>query len=337
MKYKLNVSCLVPGDIILVGYNNAIGREIQRRTNSLYSHAMLFWHDSIIHASDIVITENPSRMLFDEDEAVCVLRLKPGCWNKLAIQALIKHARTFVGTYYDIEALIAMKRGMVVVPNANRQMCAKFVAQCYKHVCLDLVNDFELCTPEDIRKSDLLMEIPNPLLEATQWDIDFTESYDVTKDQHTAIKSFLEALNKRYPGEDIVSLNQLEDFIERNPSEGDCVLGLLKQTDYFNLWEIEKKNCAYNYNADAFKDMWKDKSATMACVVEKDSERIIEEKQRDIAEYEHKIETIGDIEYYREMIALRNNIIAAAKERIEVARQVKKNLGVVKINFPWCQ
>lgn len=337
MKYKLNVGCLEPGDVILVGYNDKKSREIQRRTNSLYSHAMLFWYGSIIHASDIVITENPSRMLFDEDEAVSVLRLKPDKWNGLAIQCLIDYARTFVGTYYDIDALIAMKKGRDVVPHPNRQMCAKFVAQCYEYVCLDLVEDYELCTPEDIHKSDLLTEIPNPLLKTTQWDIDFAESYDVTKDQHKAIKDFLEALNKQYPDVDIVSLNQLEDFIMKNPSEGDCVLGLLRQTAYFNLWEIEKKNCGYNYNADAFKDMWKEKSATMACVVEKDSVRIIEEKQRDIAEYERRIESIGEIEYYREMIVLRNNIIAVSKERIEVARQVKKDLGVVKINFPWCQ
>lgn len=336
MKYKINVSCLVPGDIILVGYNNATGREIQRRTNSQYSHVMLFWHGSIIHASDIVITENPSRMLFDEDEAVCVLRLKPDKWNELAIRCLIDHARTFVGTYYDIEALIAMKKGREVVPHPNRQMCSKFVAQCYEHVCLDLVEDYELCTPEDIRKSDLLTEIPDSLLKATQWDIDFAKSYDVTKDQHKAIKDFLEALNKQYPDVDIVSLNQLEDFIMKNPSEGDCVLGLLKQTDYFNLWEIEKEHCPYNYDVEEFKKMWKGNAGRMACEVENDSVRIIEEKQGDIAEYERRIETIGDIEYYREMIALRKNIIAVSKERIEVARQVKKDLRVVKIKFPWC-
>lgn len=38
----------------------------------------------------------------------------------------------------------------------------------------------------------------------------------------------------------------------------------------------------------------------------------------------------------RETIALRNNIIAASKERIAVAKQVKEDLGVVKIKFPWC-
>lgn len=43
MHYKLNVGLLVPGDIILVGYNDKDSREIQKRTNSKYSHAMLYW------------------------------------------------------------------------------------------------------------------------------------------------------------------------------------------------------------------------------------------------------------------------------------------------------
>lgn len=72
MKYKLNLNVLEPGDIILVGYNDNNSRKIQEATNSSYSHAMLYWYESIVHASDIVITENPSRMLFEEDEEVCI-------------------------------------------------------------------------------------------------------------------------------------------------------------------------------------------------------------------------------------------------------------------------
>ena len=255
MQYKLNIQSLLPGDIILIGYNDRRSRMIQNRTNSQFSHAMLYWYGSLIHASDIVITENPSRQLYEEDEAVCVLRLKEDRWNWFAIREIIMKARSMVGTYYDNEALKAMAKGEEVVPNPNRQMCSKFVAQCYEYVCLDLVDNYKLCTPEEIHKSSLLMEIPDSLHKATQWDIDFAESYDVTKDQHKAIKDFLEALNKQYPDVDIVSLNQLEDFIRKNPSEGNRVLGLFKQTEYFNLWEIEKKNCEYNYNADAFKGM----------------------------------------------------------------------------------
>ncbi len=337
MRYKLNVQALEPGDIILVGYHDEDSREIQRRTNSLYSHAMLVWYSSIIHASDIVITENPSRMLFAEDESVCILRLKDEHWNKMRIDEMIEYARSFVGTFYDRKALVALRDGKKVEPKENRQMCARYVAQCYDHVCLDLVDgDYELCTPKDINNSKIMRRVENPLLEATKEDEEFAESFDVTLSQFWAIRNFLISLKKKFPNEDIVSLNQLENFIEHNPSVGDDVLELFRQTDYFDLWAIEKQHCPYNYSVDAFKEKWKDIAARMAIDVEKDSERIIVEKQRDILAYEHKIAKIEDIAYYRQMIALKRNIIEAAKERIAVAKQVKEDLGVVKITFPWC-
>lgn len=111
MKYKLKLNMLLPGDIILAGYNDDLSREIQARTGSRFSHAMLYWRDSIIHAGDIVITENPSWMLFDADESVCVLRLKDAPGNELRIHEIIKHARSFVGTLYDTDALNALNNG----------------------------------------------------------------------------------------------------------------------------------------------------------------------------------------------------------------------------------
>lgn len=335
MRYKLNIKCLSPGDIILVGYNNKISREIQRRTNSKYSHAMLYWYDSIIHASDIVITENPSRMLFDEGESVCILRLKKEYYNDIRIYFLIHYARSLVGTFYDFEALFAMKNGAKVVSNENRQMCAKFVAQCFDYVCLDLVNDYELCTPQDIFNSNLLYPLPDPLIEATQEDIEFANSYDVTKLQFEAIRSFLKSLQRQFPEKDIVSLQQLEVFIKDNPSNGNKILELLKQTKYFDLWKLEKEHCPYLYDVEAFKNKWKSSAVNQAFSVITSCKRIIDEKKGDIQEYRAKITTIGDIEYYRQMIALRENIIEAANERIQVAEQVLLESGIVKIVFPW--
>lgn len=334
MQYKLNVGVLEPGDIILVGYNDDNARVIQERTKSLYSHAMLYWYGSIIHASDIVITANPSRMLFQEDEPVRILRLKQEHWNPLRIKCLIEYARSFVGTFYDIDALHAMRDGEEVKPNPNRQMCSKFVAQCYEHVFLDLVEDYELCSPEDINRSDLLREVEDPLLETTQEDIDFTKSFDVTKKQFKAIWYFLRLLYRKYPEEDIVSLKQLEVFIEKNPSKGDDVLNLFNRTEYFRLWELEKEHCQYLYNVEDFINKWKDSAVMQAIAVKNDCRRIIEEKRGDILAYKKKIETIGDIAYYRKMIELRENIISTAEEKIAVAEKVLLEKRVVKIKIP---
>lgn len=334
MQYKLNVGVLEPGDIILVGYNDDNARQIQERTKSLYSHAMLYWYGSIIHAADIVITANPSRLLFEEDEPVRILRLKQEHRRPLQIKCLIEYARSFVGTFYDIEALHAMRDGEEVKPNPNRQMCSKFVAQCYDYVCLDLVEDYELCSPEDINRSDLLCKVEDPLLEATQEDIDFTKSFDVTKKQFKAIWYFLRILNRKFPEEDIVSLKQLEAFVEKNPSKADEVLDLLNQTEYFRLWELEKEHCQYLYNEEEFINKWRDSAVKQAIAVKNDCQRIIEEKRGDILAYKMKIETIGDIAYYRKMIKLLENIIFTAEERFAMAEKVLAKKRVVKIKLP---
>ena len=265
------------------------------------------------------------------------MRLKDEYRNDWRIRDLITYARTFVGTLYDTKALIAMKNGKKVVPNENRQMCAKYVAQCYDYVCLDLVENYELCSPEDIHKSKLLYSIDNILLEATQEDIDFAKSYDVTQVQFESIYKFLISLNRKFPKEDIVSLNQLEAFIEANPSNGDCALELMRQTDYFDLWRLEKEHCQYLYDVEAFKNKWKGDSVNQALGVIDSSKRIIKDKQGDIQIYEKKRREVGDMEYYRQMIDLKLNIVEAAKQRIKVAEQVLAEEGVVKIKYPWCQ
>ena len=337
MQYKLNIGKLMAGDIILVGYNDPDSRKIQRRTESDYSHAMLYWRGSVLHVSDIVITSNPSRMLFDEDESVCILRLKDEYRTALRIKHLIDYARKFVGTFYDRRALVALRDGKKVEPKENRQMCARYVAQCFDYVCLDLVEDYELCTPEDIYKSDIVYSVENPLLEATPEDIAFKNSFDVTEHQFDAIKGFLISLKRKYPQEDIVSLEQLEEFIKKNPENGDTALELLKKTEYFDLWSLERENGQYLYNVDEFKKMWKDEKSAIhqALAIIDDSKEIIEEKQGDIQEYQRRRIEIADIEYYRQMIELREHIIETAKERINVAEQVLADYRIVKIKMPW--
>ena len=44
---------------------------------------------------------------------------------------------------------------------------------------------------------------------------------------------------------------------------------------------------------------------------------------------------LGDTDYYREIIELRENVIRTAKERIAVAEQILLESGIVKIRFPW--
>lgn len=335
MKNKLNLEVLKPGDIILVGYNDDNSRKIQKATNSAYSHAMLYWYGSIVHAtSDIVITENPSRMLFDEDEDVRILRLKDIPGKRHRITLLISYALSLVGTLYDFRALVDMKNKRKVHPNPNRQMCAKFVAECFDYVCVDLVKDYEICNPEDINNSSLLNIVKYPLIPANEFDIQFAESPSVLERQCDAISSFLKSVRKLLPSEDIVSFKQLEQYIIKYPECDVDVVKLLKQTEYLELWKIEEELCHYLYNESEFTTYWGEKSVDIAFGIIQDSKRIISEKEGENAYYGSINKNMGNLTYFQTIIDLNNCIIENAKKRIDIANKVLLNNGIVRIPYP---
>lgn len=335
MKYILNIQKLEPGDIILVGYHDEESRQIQERTNSLYSHAMLYWYGSLIHATDIVITENPSRQLFEKDENVCVLRLNDEYRQELRIRNLIDYARSFVGTLYDKEALDAMAADRKFTPNQNRQMCAKFIAQCFEYVCADLVDDYEKCSPQDLINTNVVHQINDVLIEATPQDVDFANSRDVTRRQFGAIFSIINGLRKKFPKADIMSLEQLESFLESNPEYDSIVVEIMSKTDYFDLWHIEREYCPYLYDVEAYKNSWFDNKIKMARDIINDSERIIGESKAKKDHYAELMRKEGKLEYYKKMYELQDNIIENANKRIEVAKAYLAENRIVHIKYPW--
>lgn len=335
MKYKLNLKVLRPGDIILVGYNDSRSREIQKRTNSKYSHAMLLGDGCIIHASDIVITENPSRQLFEEDEAVCVMRLEPESWFEIRIANVISYAKNLVGTLYDQDALYAMRDGKEVTANPNRQMCAKFVAQCYQEAgYIPIHENVDLCTPEDLSKADDFVTVENPIVVANDWDIDYANRKpDVTYEQFRSLKSFLIRMLIKYPKADIMNLMQLEHFIESNPEVNTEVLEELQRTKYFDLWKNESEYCPFLYDVKLFLEFWKTDSQEKAFEVIRESKKIISDRSSMLQYYDEKIRTIGDLAYYKAMKDLQNNIISKANERIAVAQNALAFLGIYEMRL----
>lgn len=335
MKYLIDTKKLQPGDIILAGYNDDTSKQIQERTNSVYSHAMLFGDGYIIHASNIVITGNPCRDLYEEGENVCILRLKGENRNPMRINFLLSYAKSFVGTLYDTEALDAMKEGLEVIPNRNRQMCARFVAQCFEHVCIDLVEDYETCSPQDLINLDEVDIISDVLVQADPQEVAFAESPDVTKDQFLAILSIINRLRKKYPDADIMSLQQLELFIEENPTESLDILSIMNKTDYFDLWRLERQKCSYLYDINAYKECpyFKDKILQAKQIID-DSLAIIEERKQMKDYYEKQIKNVGQLEYYKRMLLLQDNIISSANDRIKMARSYLDEQHIVRIAFP---
>lgn len=335
MKYKLNLGILQPGDIVLVGTPDRLSQEIRERINCDYSHAMLMWDDSLLHASKVIISENPSRILYDEGSKACVLRLKEQPGRDLRIQNMLDYGRTLVGTYYDFEAVLAIRRGEQPVYNPNRQTCSKFVAECFDYVCLEVVKDYESCTPADLFASDSFDHIEDVLIEASEWDIEYAESKDVTKLQYYAIVKTVEKLAEWYPQAEIMSFEQLNQFVINNLAEANRVSQLLADVGYYNLWEKEQEYCPYLYDAEHFKTFWKSDAVIAAIKMKKSSEKIVVEKEV-LATYFHECLTkYGDNDYYNAMLQLQFKVIESANKRIAVANKILEENHVVKIRFPW--
>lgn len=335
MRYKLDHSKLAPGDVILVGTPDNLSKEVRERTNCDYSHAMLMWDDSLLHASKVIIPENPSRMLYDEGSKACVLRLKEQPGNDLRIYNLLKYARSLVGTYYDFEAVFAIKRGKKPVYNSNRQTCSKFVAECFGYVCLDVVKDYESCTPADLYASESFDHIEDILVEANEWDEEFAKSKDVTKLQYEAIVNVIETLWRWYPDADIMSLEQLNHFVNTNPTEANRISQLLSEVGYYNLWEKEQEYCPYLYDAEQFKSFWRNDAVIAAIKMKNRSEKIVVEKDV-LSTYFHEcLSKYGDNDYFHAMLQLQFKVIESANKRIEVANKILEENHVVKIRYHW--
>lgn len=331
MKYKLDISRLKAGDIILAGYNDKLSEDIRKRTNSLYSHAMLYCGNTIVHSADIVITENPSRQIYEEGENVCVLRLNDSYWNPYRIEDLIKYAISFVGTLYDKKALSAMRNNLAVSPNPNRQMCSKFIAQCFEYVAADLVDDYDTCSPQDLINHDVVDQINDVLIEATQFDEEYAKSPDVTKIQYDSILKIIKDLQLTFPDADIMSIQQLEDFLKHNPDKDRCIVDIMSKTDYFNLWAIEREYCSYLYSLEEFKKSWMATDEHARNIVET-SNNIINACNGLIEHYKAQIKEFGDMSFYEKMIELQKNIITTATERIRVAESfLMRDGGILKL------
>lgn len=325
MKRKLNIENLWLGDVILIGRTDAMSKAICEKTGSRYSHAMLMWNGALIHVSDLVITTNPSRLLLDNDESICVLRLRSRYWSRVVVFWVTEYARNLVGTLYDKDYVNAMYRGDVLEYSTNRQTCSRFIAQCFAYVGINLVDDIIACTPENLRRSKFFKVVKKSTLPATDRDILYANTPDVTEIQNRAILSIIRRLYVKYPKADIMSLSQLENFVEKNPQESDTVLGEMKKTEYFNLYDYEERFCSYLYDVKKFEEQWGVNNYSMARSVLNDSKRILKERLAMMVYYEEKYNTEIPLAYYREMMNLQRRIITGCEKRIAIAQQILGN------------
>lgn len=266
-KYVFDISKLQPGDIILDRDSSRESSLIREKTGGSYSHARLFIGHTIMEAEGLAVQSvNPSRILYENINDAIVLRLKNA--SPQMIKAACIYASSQFGKEYGSARSILRKP--TEDRESNRQLCTRLVAQSYEYGGVKIVDDPNYCTPKEIEESDLLDIVSNPLKEASQDDIKFAVSDGIMKDQggynkqSDIISKLYADLRSVCDGSDIQEEGQLVDFLINNPQYDSKVYNILKQSQYFLLWQEHKKTHPEEFSIDELKKKYSDDALSMA-------------------------------------------------------------------------
>ena len=267
MKYIYDISRLQYGDIILVRFpGNDISDRVRKATNSEYSHATLYVGDSsYIEASNRVVARNVARLLVDDPTDTCVLRVKGAFLKPYTIDAAIYYARDVVGNPYAYMDALRLEEGRTEHHTEETQLCTRLVAKAFAKSGLYLVDNVEMCTPQQIQESEYVEVHRDFLRPATDFDLKFAASYDVIDDMVNAIFKLFDSL-KPYAGGRIRTMRELIDYVTTHQKDDETIAKILQESGYLDVLKIEEEKNVYNYDKDTFINYFGDDAYEAACI-----------------------------------------------------------------------
>jgi Permuted papain-like amidase enzyme, YaeF/YiiX, C92 family len=332
MSYLLDLKKLEPGDIILESGTEKFSEVIKKVTFSNYSHAMLYIGDSIIHAlTDGVYSQNPERLIVKNISDLKVLRLK----NELKVEQLnkvIMHARNLTGSLYSFcEAGLSPVLGKVKADvGSNKQFCSRLVAQCFKQVDVLLVKNPDFCSPADISKSDLLIEVESCVKKASIKQVEFAKSENpIIENQRRAFDWLNKArVTFKSEGVDIQTLGDVDKNIHNHPNLDKEISGFIKESKYLEHFDVDKNLNSFRYSYDEFKSVisqYKDQVE----ILERELDSVLNEIGRHSKSFLAAKSNYKylNLEYNELMIELYKNLLGMSYSRLEVMAEYAKSIS----------
>lgn len=229
------VERLQPGDIVLTATPGKVGKVVRHATKGEVSHAMIcVQHGSTIDSTDGgVQASNIQRELYGAEDTVIVLRLREPP-DQFALQAIVEFARSEIGTRYSkIEAARTVTGGPK--PRSKQMFCSRLVARAYAVAGIQLVPDPDYCSPDDLRVSPLLVEVPDMLEVVGERELQAwatrPDPIAVMQDAQNRILEVARALDPV-----IENFNDLDAFVQAHPQHDDTIAEAYRDTGYLEIW-----------------------------------------------------------------------------------------------------
>lgn len=244
---RIKVELLEPGDIVLTADGGKTSRLVRLASKGAVSHAMICVQSgSIIDSTDFgVQAHNIQRELYPADDRVQVFRLcKPLSASRLG--AVIDFARSEIGTRYSkIEAA----RSVLAGPRPrNRQLfCSRLVARAYAHAGIQLVADADYCTPEELRRSALLIELKDMTELGLEEEIDaWAARPNPIAGMQASQNAVLEAA--RQLDSTVENFTDLDRLVQIRPECDDEIAKVYRDSGYLDLWKSDFRANPWHYD-----------------------------------------------------------------------------------------
>jgi len=234
VKYILELSTLKNGDIVLSRSNNPISFTIQMMTDGAYSHAMIYYDQSLLEATlSGVFATNPQRLIVDTESDLCVLRLIQDV-DKETINSIETYIRTEVGNDYTITEARKVPFESEHTLATSKQFCSRLVARGYASVGINIVDNPDFCSPNDLLHSPLLDKVLNFCRLANNAEIAFANSNNPVALNQARMNDWLIPAKKiaKNTGFKIDTFKDVFTFVTKYPKYADKIASLVVESNY---------------------------------------------------------------------------------------------------------
>jgi uncharacterized protein YycO len=324
-KRMLNASVLLPGDIILVTRDAKSSKGIRKATKSDVSHAMIYVEGYSVIDSDPegVHARNIQRLSWSNLCAAYVLRMRDGLSDD-QVQPIVAYARSQIGARYTY--IGAARSSPQIKPlsresRSPKQFCSRLVARAYEYAGIRLAETPDFCTPEDLKKSPLLEEIPNAVLTASDEFISAMDNIvDITKIMRDATNAVLTGAREIYGK--IESLNDIDSYLAKHPEHDATISRLFRESGYLTVWQVECDKNPWHYNLDLMLSIGgRDAELREYCeAMLNDRESSLQRFEVNRAGYSILLDQYG-LQTFRLMKELHDTLIKLHAKRCDVARR----------------
>lgn len=244
---SIKLDSVQQGDILFTARPGKISETIRVATRGAVSHVMICvqYGSFIDSTSDGVQARNLQREIFEDDELAFHFRLKNPP-DRQVLEQITDYARAEIGTRYSIAEAI---RSVAAIhrPRSKREFCSRLIARAYKEAGIDLVPDADYCTPEDLQRSPLLVELPVEFESVSDehlaWMSNRSNPIQAT---HVAQNAVLDAARSVDPK--VENFNDLYELLVRCPEADHVIAAALESSGYLDLWKMDVERNPWHYS-----------------------------------------------------------------------------------------